>query len=296
MKVYNYIVVGGGITGLVMARILGLHGAKVLLLEKSACLGGSLRRFNVQGIPLNVGFHFTGGLTDQGTGVLDEMLTLLREFASAFGRSTIRIRLSWHALSLGQGASYLVPLGMDSFGQKLKADFPALGQGIDRYFHRFMEVVSHTPTLSVAGFREFPPALDDDCISLQQVLDQYIPDPLVKAILGEFCMCYGSSPSQVSFATHARISIGLHESLTRWKAGGRHLWMLWWRRWGVTVWRWARGWPSKSARISRIARPAASCSATARRSGLAPASSPFIRSKSWQFYPRNAIPTLSAAG
>ena len=42
---YDYIVVGSGITGLTVSRVLSQHGARVLLLEKAATLGGSASRF-----------------------------------------------------------------------------------------------------------------------------------------------------------------------------------------------------------------------------------------------------------
>src|SRR6185312_4658193 len=77
MKIYDYIVVGSGITGLTAARVLSQHGKSVLLLEKATILGGSLARFRVEGIPYDVGFHFTGGFTDNRDGVLDYMLSLL---------------------------------------------------------------------------------------------------------------------------------------------------------------------------------------------------------------------------
>ena len=67
MKAYDAIVVGAGIAGLTAARILSQHHKKVLLLEKAKVLGGSLARFKLKGIPFDVGFHFTGGFTDDGT-------------------------------------------------------------------------------------------------------------------------------------------------------------------------------------------------------------------------------------
>src|SRR5262245_28805335 len=77
MKTYDYIVVGSGISGLTVARILSQQGKSVLLLEKASILGGSVARFRIDGIPYDAGFHFTGGFTDERNGVLDTMLTLL---------------------------------------------------------------------------------------------------------------------------------------------------------------------------------------------------------------------------
>src|SRR5271155_565039 len=113
MKTYDSIVVGSGITGLTAARILGQNGKRVLLLEKASILGGSLARFRVEGIPFDVGFHFTGGFNDEGTGILDVMLSLLGV------RDQIRPiyfpRDACHRMVFpAQGIEYVVPCGMET--------------------------------------------------------------------------------------------------------------------------------------------------------------------------------------
>jgi all-trans-retinol 13,14-reductase len=219
MKVYDYIVVGSGITGLTAARILAQHGKTVLLLEKASILGGSLARFRVEGVPFDVGFHFTGGFSDDRTGVLDVMLSLLGV------REQIRPiyfpRDASHSMVFPSiREKYVVPCGTDVVCEKLKKDFPRYRDGIQKYFDRFKAVVDGTPTLNVHGFDEFPPPLDEDMITLQSVLDECVPDPLVQTILGGLCMCYGTRPNEVSFSTHARVSFGLQEALARTEDGG----------------------------------------------------------------------------
>lgn len=220
MEVFDYIVVGSGITGLTAARILSLHGAKILLLEKAPTLGGSVARFQLQGVPFDVGFHFTGGFAANGSGVLDEMLSLLgvrqRIKPVYFPREACH-----HIVFPTEKVTFTVPCGIVELHDKLKREFPRQSAGIDRYFSRFNSVVAQTPTLKVSGFEEFPPPLLEDTLSLQQVMDECGLEPLLQAILGGFGMCYGSAPCEVSFATHARICFGLHESLARVEDGGQ---------------------------------------------------------------------------
>jgi all-trans-retinol 13,14-reductase len=219
MKTYDYIVVGSGITGLTAARVLSQHGKSVLLLEKATILGGSLARFRVEGIPYDVGFHFTGGFNEQGTGTLDVLLGLLgvrdRIHPLYFPRDA-----SHRMIFPSIGAEYVVPSGTEMVREKLKRDFPRHRDGIDRYFQRFAAVIDATPTLTVAGFDEFPPPLDADLIPLQSVLDECVSDPMIQTILGGLCMCYGTRPNEVSFATHCRVCFGLQESLARVEDGG----------------------------------------------------------------------------
>lgn len=219
MKVYDYIIVGSGITGLTAARILAQHNKTVLLLEKAPILGGSLARFRLEGIPFDVGFHFTGGFTPQRDGVLDVILGLLgvqdRIRPIYFPREA-----SHRMFFPNQNFEYVAPSGTEVVHEKMKKDFPQHAAGLDRYFNRFMSVIHATPTLNVSGFDEFPPPLDEDTITLQSVLDEYVPDPLVQTILGGLCMCYGTRPDEVSFATHCRVSYGLQETLARTEDGG----------------------------------------------------------------------------
>lgn len=217
---YDYIIVGSGITGLTMSRILSQHGARILLLEKAPTLGGSASRFRLQGVPFDIGFHFTGGFTPDGAGVLDDMLNLLgvrdRIRPIYYPRDACH-----HMVFSSEGVTYDIPCGVVNMREKLKRDFPRQKDGLDRYFERFLDVIARTPTLTVSGLDKMPDILEEDGVTLRQVLDELIPDPLLQAILTGFCMCYGTPPAEVPFATHCRICYGLHETLAKVENGGQ---------------------------------------------------------------------------
>jgi phytoene dehydrogenase-like protein len=219
MKSYDSIIVGSGITGLTAARILAQHGKSVLLLEKASILGGSLARFRIEGIPYDVGFHFTGGFNDDHNGALDEILRLLgigeRIHPIYFPRDACHRMIFPH-----KNLVYTVPCGTEIVHEQLKRDFPRYRDGLDKYFQRFHSVIEATPSLSVSGFDSFPPPIAEDQISLQTIMDECTDDRVLQTILGGLCLCYGTKPDEVSFATHCRVSFGLHESLARVENGG----------------------------------------------------------------------------
>lgn len=219
MKTYDCIVVGSGISGLTAARIMSQHGKSVLLLEKATILGGSLARFRVEGIPYDVGFHFTGGFTPDRSGVLDGMLSVLGvrdQIRPIYFPSEAAHKMIFPSLD----ATYIVPSGTEICAEKLKKDFPTQRDGLDKYFARFNAVIRSTPTLSLSGFDEMPPALSEDLVTLQSAMDDCVSDPMLQTILGGLCMCYGTRPDEVAFATHCRVSFGLQESLARVENGG----------------------------------------------------------------------------
>jgi all-trans-retinol 13,14-reductase len=222
MSQYDFIVVGSGMAGLTAARILSMQGKRILLVEQAPSLGGSAKRFNLGGIPFDVGCHFTGGFAPDGSGVLQEMLEVLgagqRIQPEPYTHETCH-RMVFPSL----GLTYLVPAGIEALCDRLQRDFPALRDGIAQYFQRYRHVIANTPTLSLSGFDKLPPPIAEDFISLQAVLDQCVPDPLAQAVLSGFCLCYGSRPLDVSFATHARVSAALHDSLSRIRGGGQAL-------------------------------------------------------------------------
>src|SRR5208282_1326926 len=90
----------------------------------------------------------------------------------------------------------------------------------DRFFERFNHVVANTPTLNVSGFDEFPPPIEEDRVTLQVVMDECTSDRVLQTIFGGLCMCYGTRPNEVSFATHCRVCFGMQESLARVEDGG----------------------------------------------------------------------------
>ena len=68
---FDAIVVGAGISGLLSALALSKEGKKVLVLEKSAVLGGNCRTYEVQGFHIDTGPHAITGL---GVGPLQQLM------------------------------------------------------------------------------------------------------------------------------------------------------------------------------------------------------------------------------
>jgi len=217
MKSYDHIVVGAGISGLTLTLLLAANGKKVLLLEKGPRIGGSLTRFYNKNTPFDTGFHFTAGFSKGG--VLTDMLVVLG------------IREQIKPIFLTEPGSglfvfekdnliYDLPSGTDNFRLKLQKYFPKEAQAIDAYFLKVKKVWQSTLSLDLRKIGLSVQAVDEDYLSLQQVLNSLTTDDHLKALLSAFCVCYGSTPQETSFANHARVAGGLYESVARIENGG----------------------------------------------------------------------------
>lgn len=214
---YDDIVAGSGISGLTMALLLARTGRRVLLLEKAPHIGGSVARFSRRGVPFDVGFHFTGGLQDGG--ILHSILQLLgiRDLVRPvfFSRD--------HSASFvfeDSGRTYEHPSGVDRIKRRFKEYFPGEGSAIDRYFDMVRSVCERTPSMNFQATITAPPTLDEDFVSLDEVLRGLTEDRALRGLFSGYTMLYGVQPREVSFANHSRMCQSFYESIATLVDGG----------------------------------------------------------------------------
>ncbi|MDA8430431.1 MAG: NAD(P)-binding protein [Geobacteraceae bacterium] len=217
MKKYDHIVVGSGISGLTMSLLLAMSGNKVLLIEKSPIIGGSLTRFNKRGIPFDTGFHFTGGFHEGG--ILSDILTLLGlrdSIEPIFLPNSSQNQFIFES----HGKRFEHPCGIENIKNSFKGYFPAETSAIDRYFEKVQSVCNRTPSLNLRENAIGPPNLEEDYISLDTVLRKLTPNELLRGLFSGYAMCYGVRPDEISFANHSRMVLSFYESIAFVKDGG----------------------------------------------------------------------------
>lgn len=217
MERYHSIIVGGGISGMTLALLLSANGRRVLLLEKAPYLGGALCRFRRRGLPFDTGFHFTGGFV--GNTTLHDMLTVLG-LRDRIRPVFLDRERSNRFLFEQEGLCIEVPNGLHRCCAKFESVFPMERAAVKEYFRRVERVVQATPSFDLRRLSASPDPLEEDHVTLQQVLDGLTRDPTLQAALSLYCLCYGTRPNEVSFANHARVSIGFYESIARIEGGG----------------------------------------------------------------------------
>ena len=207
MKHYDNIVVGSGASGLSLAHLLALNGKKVLLIEKGWYLGGSMTRFTKKGIPFDVGFHFTGGLTEGG--ILHEMLTALG-IRNEIEPILLSDPKSNRYVFEKDQKTYEMPQGVEPFIKALKEYFPEETAGITTYFELSEKCYKETLSLDLHKLGQLQNFTEEEQRSLSDVMNEHIKDEHLKGILATYCMCYGTSPADISFANHSRARTVTH--------------------------------------------------------------------------------------
>jgi len=176
-----------------------------------------MARFSVRGVPFDTGFHFTGGFS--GNLILHDMLTVLgvrdqiRPIFLPPGKAT-------RFVFEDTGRVYDLPTGIGALAGRLREYFPSETAAIDRYFQMVVDVVRRTQSMDLRCPVLDPVMLDEDLVSLEDVLGRLTSNSHLKTLLSAWCMCYGTRPVEVSFANHARVSHALYESIARVDGGG----------------------------------------------------------------------------
>lgn len=214
---YDHVVVGAGISGLTAALLLAQQKHRVLIIEKAPAIGGSMVRFPINGIPFETGFHFTGGLAPKG---------LLFDMLKALGVED-RIKPVPFAeedctrfVFEDSGNTYAFAGDRAGAMAELKRKFPEEAKSISTYFVKLDAVCEATTSMNLRSIGQSMHMSDEDYMSLTSVLDELFQSSELKAILGGYCLCYGVSPTEISFAKHARMCQGMHDGIVRVEDGG----------------------------------------------------------------------------
>lgn len=140
--VYDVVIIGSGLGGLLCGYILSKEGHKVCILEKNRQYGGCLQIFSRDKVIFDTGVHYIGGL-DPGQnlyrywkyfGIMDK-LKLRRMDESGFDK-----------ISFGsEGEEYSHAMGYEGFTESLVDQFPQERVGIEKYIDKIKEVCNQFP-------------------------------------------------------------------------------------------------------------------------------------------------------
>lgn len=214
------IVIGSGISGLTTAALLSRCGHEVILVEAKRKSGGALRRFTREGIPFDVGFHYSCGL---GKG---QFLRALWDCLGVSGPITTvalapdghdLIRLPTNNRQIKAYYSY------EQFREELCTVFPGESSGIKQYLASLQELSRsmpfYNPTLPLTPFLRGSAIANDR--PLAEIIGACTTNPDLQAVLSAPTFLYGVPPKQAGLVMHAAVAHGYYSGAWGIAGGGQ---------------------------------------------------------------------------
>lgn len=209
---YDAIIIGSGISGLMVAGFLAKSGLTVLILESHHTAGGMTHTFKRKGYEWAVGVHYVGEV--------HHTQSLLRRLFDAVSDGDLiwqKIPGPYDRIILGDKIYDFLP-GKDAFRSKINSYFPAESAAIDHYIKLLDDVQICAPwffaqkALPRVWGRVFGKTkrarhfLQYACSTTSQVMQGFCPNPLLQKVLTGQWLDYGLAPEHSSFAMHALVA------------------------------------------------------------------------------------------
>lgn len=217
---YDYVIIGGGVSGMTSALILAKQGLSVALVERSRQLAPTIRGFTKKGLFFDTGFHYTGGL---GAGEPVDLFFRYLGLSDALEKVAFREDAFDSFRCLEPPFVFQFPCGYDRIRERFYEVFPDERGAIDTYLSAVKEQYHSVPYVNIdasevsAGFSSIHGP------TLQEFLDRLTNNKLFKCILSMHCFLYGVAPDEVSFANHAYVAGSYYESVNGISGGGLKL-------------------------------------------------------------------------
>jgi prolycopene isomerase len=204
-ELFDVIVIGGGMGGLVAGNLLLKKGYKVLLIEKNSKTGGCCSNFMRKDFRFDTAIHFINGCSEGG--MIHDILKL---FNAEDCIEFIPLHEVLHWIDLENDIDIHVPVLLEEYVEKLVELFPEEEEGIRKFYNKYSKIVlwlleyvkkeKFFPKM-LHFFKKLPTSirfLGTVYKPLNKIIDKYIKNESLKEIMTALCTGFGLFREEMS--------------------------------------------------------------------------------------------------
>ncbi|WP_270045773.1 phytoene desaturase family protein [Solirubrobacter ginsenosidimutans] len=202
-EAYDAVVAGSGIGGMLTAALLSAAGRRVLVAEAQGAPGGYVHSFQRGPYTLDPAAHLV---------VDPPMFSRLLEHLGVRDEVTFLDPGDFFSVSL-PGLQMHAPLGLEPFIESFEAALPEQAEQIRAFWEAAAQIHRDAHELpSRAGLgslddinERFPTLMRYRKSTIEQVMDELLPDPRARALCGAVSLYLGLPPSKLAFIAFSQM-------------------------------------------------------------------------------------------
>jgi all-trans-retinol 13,14-reductase len=218
---YDFLIVGGGIGGLICGSLLAKEGHKVCILEKHYTIGGGLHVFRKHNKIFETGIHYVSGFSR------DQVLSRIFNYLQVLDKIKLKDLDSdaFDVIHIGEdNMKYKLGSGEDNFINGLASYFPDERENLKRYIKSIKELSQKFYLFNLEPRISEMFSMDDELTQpVGRYIDQFFKDEKLKCILAWNNSLYAGIYDKTPAFVHILITKFYLEGATRFVDGSQSL-------------------------------------------------------------------------